>query len=96
VAIPAIIHIVGEDAVFGELDNLPDPTHTYILVRNLKKKDGKELSYLNDGATAILYAWTRITFIEIMSDVAGGTPVAAAAAAPQGTSVLGFFRDDDN
>ncbi len=93
-AIPAIIHILGEDAILGELDTLPDPTHNYIVVRNMRKKDGKPLSYLTDGATAFLYAWSRITFIEIMTEVAGAGPVSTSAA-PQATSVLGFFRDDD-
>ena len=93
-SIPAVIHIIGEDAIFGELDAVPDPTHSYILVRNMRKKDGKPLAYLTDGATAFLYSWNRITFIELMAEVAGVTP-AMAAAAPQATAVLGFFRDDD-
>lgn len=93
-AIPAIIHIIGEDAIMADLDEIPDPTHTYLLVRNLRKKDGKELGYLADGATAFLYSWNRITFIELMGEFAGKVPVAASAT-PQGTTVLGFFRDDD-
>src|SRR5688500_12798543 len=94
-SIPAVIHLVGEDAIFGELDSLPDPTHNFILVRNMRKKDGKQLAYLTDGATAFLYAWRRITFIELMTEVAGAAPVAAPTA-PTVTTVLPFFRDDDN
>jgi len=93
-SIPAVIHLVGEDAIFGELDTLPDPTHTFIVVRNMRKKDGKPLAYITDGATAFLYAWSRITFIELMTEVAGAAP-AIAASTPQATAVLGFFRDDD-
>ena len=93
-SIPAIIHIVGEDAIVGELDTLPDPTHTFIVVRNMRKKDGKPLAYLADGATAFLYSWNRITFIELMTEVEGAAP-AIAASTPQATAVLGFFRDDD-
>jgi hypothetical protein len=93
-SIRVIIHLVGEDAIIGDLDALPDPTHTYILVRNLRKKDGKPLSYLSDDATAVLYAWSRITFIELMTEVEGFAQPKSAAI-PQGTSVLGFFRDDD-
>jgi hypothetical protein len=93
-AIPAVIHILGEDAVLGDLDELPNPTHNFVLIRNMRKKDGKPLPYIADGATAFLYGWSRITFIELMSDVAG-LPHAAAAAAAPATAVLGFFRDDD-
>lgn len=93
-SIPAVIHILGEDAIFGELDSVPDPTHAFIVVRNMRKKDGKPLAYLTDGATAFLYSWNRITFIELMTEIDGPTP-ALASSAPQATAVLGFFRDDD-
>lgn len=93
-AISAVVHILGEDAFLADLDNLPDPTHNYIVCRNMRKKDGKQLAFLTDGASAYLYAWTRITFIELMGEIAGATP-AAKLTAPQGTRVLGFFRDDE-
>jgi hypothetical protein len=93
-AIPAIIHIVGEDAIVADLDELPNPTHSYIMLKNMRTKNGKELTYLTDGAITFLYAWSRITFIELMTDV---SPVAIKAEpdAPKGTTVLGFFRDDE-
>ena len=103
--IPAIVHIVGEDAIRGELDSFPDPTHQFLLLRNVSKKDGKQLAYLADGAQTFLYAWHRITFVELMSDIAmpasmsgtsdGATATAGANAAPARTTVLGFFRDDE-
>lgn len=92
-SIPAVIHIIGEDAFIADLDELPNPTHSYVLMRNMRKKDGKQLAYLTDGATASLYAWSRITFIEIMADIAESSTTAKST--PQGTTVLGFFRDDD-
>ena len=93
-AIPAVIHIVGEDAIVADLDELPNPTHSYIILRNLRTKNGKQLSYLTDGAMSFLYAWSRITFIELMAEIEELSP-ATRTAAPQGTAVLGFFRDED-
>jgi hypothetical protein len=92
--IPAVIHIVGEDAIVADLDELPNPTHSYIVLRNLRTKNGKQLSYLTDGATTFLYAWSRITFIEILAEVETLGP-SSKSAVPQGTAVLGFFRDED-
>lgn len=92
-ALMAIVHIVGEDAILGELDELPDPTHSYVLLRNIRKKDGKPLSYIDDSATAFLYAWSRISFIELIGDIPSAAPVAANGK-PAGTTVLGFFRED--
>jgi hypothetical protein len=92
-SVQAIIHILGEDAVLAELDQLPDPTHTYLVCRNLRKKDGKPLPYLADGATAVLYSWSRVTFIELMGDFVG-TTAATKTPTSHGTTVLGFFRDE--
>ena len=91
-AITAIVHLVGEEAFLADLDEVPDPTHTFIMMRNLRMKDGKPLSYVNDAATAVLYAWSRITFLELMGDIssAAGSSVNGS----QGTSILAFFREN--
>jgi hypothetical protein len=89
----AIVHLQGEDAILADLDDLPDPNHNYVVLRNIRKKDGKPLSYVAEGATAFLYSWNRISFIEMMGDVPSSTR--ADTVMPAGTTVLGFFRDDD-
>ena len=89
----AIVHIHGEDAILADLDELPDPSHHYILLRNVRKKDGKPLSYIADEATAFLYSWHKISFIEMLGDVVSASK--AEPARPVGTTVLGFFREDD-
>ena len=105
-AIQAIIHLVGEDAIYGELDEVPSPTHQFLFLANVRKKDGKPLSYLMDGAEVFLYAWHKMTFVEILENVSMGSTMGHAqvgagasssnqAAKPAGTTVLGFFRDDE-
>ena len=92
-SVAAIVHLAGEDAVLGDLDEVPDPRHNYVMLRNLRKKDGKPLSYVADGATAFLYAWNRISFIELMGEIPGS--IRGESVKPVGTTVLGFFREDD-
>jgi hypothetical protein len=90
----AIVHLLGEDAIVADLDELPDPNHNYLVLRNIRKKDGKPLNYIDDQATAFLYSWNRISFIEMMGEI----PTAASRAEPAkpaGTTVFGFFREDD-
>jgi hypothetical protein len=107
--IPAIVHILGEDAILADLDSVPNPTHQFLMLRNVRKKDGKPLAYIADEAQVVLYAWHKITFLELMVDVqlpesaspaAQGTVKTGVAAAngqkPAGTTVLGFFRDDES
>jgi hypothetical protein len=91
-ALTAIVHIQGEDAFAAELDELPNPNHNFLLLRNMRRKDGKPLPYVADDASAVLYAWNRITFVELMGDFGAPAPEVAAKAA--GTTVLGFFRDE--
>ncbi len=93
-AVSAVVHIHGEDAFLAELDDVPNPIHNYVLMRNMRKKDGKPIGYLMDGATAFMYSWDRISFIELLGDVPlnGKAPVSTA----QGTTILGFFREEND
>jgi hypothetical protein len=61
-----IIHLHNEDPIVAELEELPDPTHHSILVTNPRRRDGRRLHYITEGATAFIFPWTRITFIEVM------------------------------
>lgn len=77
-----IVHIHNEDPFVAEIDELPDPQDNFIVLRNPRKRDGKQLTYINDGATAFIYPWNRISFIEIM-DGSGAQE-----------QIVGFFRED--
>lgn len=103
-AIPAIIHLLGEDAIMGDLDTVPNPTDQFLFLRNLRRKDNKPLAYVDDAAEVFLFAWHKVTFVELMVDVkqnlapgatTGGVVGAPSSGKPQATTVLGFFRDDE-
>ncbi|HEX2915250.1 MAG TPA: hypothetical protein VH186_31085 [Chloroflexia bacterium] len=61
-----ILHILNEDPIVADMEDLPDPGSSYITCTNLRKRDGKPVTYLTPGARTILYPWNRINFIEIM------------------------------
>ncbi len=62
-----VIHIANEDPIMGELDQLPGATDTTLFVKNPRRKDGKDVSYLMSGITQVIWPVARITFIEIMA-----------------------------
>ncbi|MGI8644006.1 MAG: hypothetical protein ACR2LS_07800 [Thermomicrobiales bacterium] len=93
-ALTVIIHFAGEDAIVADMDQLPEAANQYIVVRNPRRKDGKSIGNIEANAKAILYPFSRITFVELMSEP---EDVAASdtADAHQGTTIFGFFRDED-
>lgn len=77
-----IVHIVGEDPVMCEIEQEPQPSDNFIAVTNLRRRDGKEINYLAPGCVAVLFPWSRITFVEYM------------ASEEDRGKVLDFFRLD--
>jgi hypothetical protein len=65
-AYEVIIHVMNEDPILAEMESLPDPTDQSIVLLNPRRRDGRPLHYVSEGATAFIFPWTRITFIEVM------------------------------
>lgn len=61
-----IIHIMNEDAILGEIEELPALTDTIIQVKNPRKRDGKDLGYIDSDVTTVIWPLARIMFLEIL------------------------------
>lgn len=61
-----MVHIVNEEPVFAEFDDMPDPKDQIVIIRNPRRRDGKELHYLDDDVTTIIIPWHRINFIQVL------------------------------
>jgi hypothetical protein len=75
-----LMHLVGEDPVLGEIEELPSPTATSILLRGPRKRDGKDLHYLDTNVTTVIWPMSRVNFIEVL-------PIGEEEA------VIGFVRE---
>lgn len=64
-AITILLHIENEDPIVGEIESLPGPEATSILVTNPRQRDGKDLRSLAPGVVAVIYPMRRINFIEL-------------------------------
>jgi hypothetical protein len=62
-----IVHFTSEDPIVGDLDVLPTPTDNLISLKNPRKKDGKDVPYLEPNVTIVVWPLARINFIEVMS-----------------------------
>ena len=65
-SVTVIVHITNEDAILGEVEEIPAPADQFITVRNPSRKDGKDLHYLEDEVTTMMIPWHRINFVEVM------------------------------
>jgi len=61
-----LIHLHNDDPIVGEVDELPGRTDQLITVHNPRRKDGKDLHYLEDSVVSIIIPLVRITFIELI------------------------------
>lgn len=61
-----LIHILNEDAVVGEVDELPTGSDQFLALKSPRLRDGREVPYLLPETNVVLYPWNRIMSVEIM------------------------------
>jgi hypothetical protein len=79
-AIEVILHLMNEDPILAEMEGLPDPTHQTITVMNPRRRDGRSVHYVTEGATSFIFPLSRVSFIEIMEE-------------EEAQEVIEFFRE---
>ena len=65
-AITVIVHISNEDPIVGEIEEMPLPADTMIIIANPRKRDGKDLHFIDADVTTVIWPWHRINFMEIL------------------------------
>lgn len=61
-----IIHILNEDPVVGEIDQMFAPQDNLIILKNPRRRDGKDIHYIEPSVNVVVWPMTRINFIELM------------------------------
>lgn len=61
-----ILHVQNEEPVIGEMDALPTPTDTTITLKHPIRKDGKDINYLEQSVSIVVWPMHRINYIEIL------------------------------
>ncbi len=75
-----LVHISNEDPVLGEVESLPGTSDQIIKIKNPRRRDGKDLHYLQTSVTEVIWPMSRITFIEIIPG-------------DQDDQIIGFVRE---
>jgi hypothetical protein len=61
-----LIHVLNEEAVLGEVEQVPEPSDQVLIVSNVRYRDGRELSYILPETDTVVYPWSRIHCVEIL------------------------------
>ncbi len=61
-----LMHLSGEDPVMGEMENLPTATDITVTIKNPRRRDGKDLPFLEANVTTVVWPMSRVNFIEIL------------------------------
>lgn len=75
-----ILHITGEPAIVGEVEELPKNPDTIIMVSNPRLRDGKDLHYIEPNVTKVIWSLNKITLIEVLEN-------------EEDESLIGFVRE---
>lgn len=77
-----IIHVMNEDPILAEVEELPKPTDQFLEFTNPKRRDGKSIPYVTQGAKSFMFPWHRLSFVEVMT------------AESERVETIEFFRED--
>ena len=65
-AYKVLIHLVNDDPVEADMEELPTQDCTNITFSNPRKRDGKNVGWMTGGARYFIFPWSRVSFIEVM------------------------------
>ncbi len=75
-----IVHVTGEDPIIGEVDEMPKTNDTLVMLNNPRRKDGKDLHYIQGNVVKVLWPMARVNFIEVLPG-------------EEEEQIIGFVRD---
>lgn len=79
-AYTVILHITGEASILGEIDELPKPSDNIITLTNPRLRDGKDVHYLEQNVTRVIWPFAKIALIEVLES-------------QEEESLIGFVRE---
>jgi len=68
--ISVIVHISNEEPIVGEIEEMPERGDSVLILSNPRKKDGRDVTFLADNVTTVIWPWERLSFVEIMPSMA--------------------------
>ena len=64
--VSAIVHIANEEPILCELEEMPKSDGLIIILHNPRRRDGKDLHYLEEDVTQMVVPLHRVNFIQVL------------------------------
>ncbi len=61
-----LIHVANEDPIMADVEELPAPTDQAVICSNIRRRDGKDVHYVDAQAVTFMIPWHRIMLLEVM------------------------------
>jgi len=61
-----IVHMPSDDPIVGEVEELPTTSDTIITVTNPRRRDGKEIHFLQSDVVSVIWPLSQVAFIEVL------------------------------
>jgi hypothetical protein len=61
-----LIHLINEEPIVAEVERIPEPTDQVLLATSVRRRDGREITYLLPESNIVVFPWARIHCVEIM------------------------------
>jgi hypothetical protein len=60
------IHIVNDDPVVLDVDDLPQPGDQFVIGMNPQSREGKRVESILREVNQVIFPWWRITYIQVL------------------------------
>ena len=61
-----IVHMQSDDPIVGEVEELPKATDTILTLMNPRRRDGKDIHFLQSDVLTVIWPLSQISFIEVI------------------------------
>ncbi len=61
-----IVHMQSDDPIVGEVEELPKAADTILTLMNPRRRDGKDIHFLQSDVLTVIWPLSQISFIEVL------------------------------
>lgn len=61
-----LLHVANSEPIKVDVEEMPDPRDVFIVGKNPRERNDKELEIYDEGVTTVIYPLWRINYIQVL------------------------------